>query len=149
MSQMCLNLWTLIYHQRPGFGSGTRNVKGPFWFVKVVSGYWTISSICYTSMSHFTFQLNCENMLLCNHPVCWLSGVNNLLLGKIGSCLFAGVCLNAGHAVLKRIFILGRIEYQILFVWWKLNELNIEYYSLIKKIFEYYSNTWKYSNIFK
>ena len=33
--------------------------------------------------------------------------------------------------MLKRIFILGRIEY----------------YSLIKKIFEYYSNTWKYSNI--
>ena len=49
--------------------------------------------------------------------------------------------------VLKRIFILGRIEYRILFVWWKLNESNIEYYSLIKKIFEYYSNTWKYSNI--
>ena len=49
--------------------------------------------------------------------------------------------------MLKRIFILGRIEYRILFVWWKLNESNIEYYSLIKKIFEYYSNTWKYSNI--
>ena len=51
------------------------------------------------------------------------------------------------RSVLKRIFILGRIEYRILFVWWKLNESNIEYYSLIKKIFEYYSNTWKYSNI--
>ena len=50
-------------------------------------------------------------------------------------------------SVLKRIFILGRIEYRILFVWWKLNESNIEYYSLIKKIFEYYSNTLKYSNI--
>ena len=75
----------------------------PFWFVKVVSGYWTISSICYTSMSHFTFQLNCEIMLVCNHPVCWLSGVNNLLLCKIGSCLFAGVCLSAGH---------GRSEYK-------------------------------------
>ena len=50
-------------------------------------------------------------------------------------------------SVLKRIFILGRIEYRILFVWWKLNESNIEYYSLIKKIFEYYSNTWKYLNI--
>ena len=49
--------------------------------------------------------------------------------------------------VLKRIFILGRIEYRILFVWWKLNESNIEYYSLIKKIFEYYLNTWKYLNI--
>ena len=49
--------------------------------------------------------------------------------------------------VLKRIIILGRIEYRILFVWWKLNESNIEYYSLIKKIFEYYSNTLKYSNI--
>ena len=50
-------------------------------------------------------------------------------------------------SVLKRIIILGRIEYRILFVWWKLNESNIEYYSLIKKIFEYYSNTLKYSNI--
>ena len=53
----------------------------------------------------------------------------------------------AYEAVLKRIFILGRIKYRILFVWWKLNESNIEYYSLMKKIFKYYSNTWKYSNI--
>ena len=51
------------------------------------------------------------------------------------------------QTVLKRIIILGRIKYRILFIWWKLNESNIEYYSLIKKIFEYYSNTWKYSNI--
>ena len=50
-------------------------------------------------------------------------------------------------SVLKRIINLGRIEYRILFVWWKLNESNFEYYSLIKKIFEYYSNTLKYSNI--
>ena len=81
----------------------------PFWFVKVVSGYWTISSICSTSMSHFTFQLNCEIMLVCNHPVCWLSGVNNLLLCKIGSCLFAGVCLIADHGrsryKVRRIFL--------------------------------------------
>ena len=52
-------------------------------------------------------------------------------------------------AVLKRIIILGRIEYRILFVWWKLNESNIEYYSVIKKIFEYYSNTLEYSNLFE
>ena len=54
---------------------------------------------------------------------------------------------NATSTVLKRIIILGRIEYRILFVWWKLNESNIKYYSVIKKIFEYYSNIWKYSNI--
>ena len=52
-------------------------------------------------------------------------------------------------SVLKHIFILGWIKYRILFVWWKLNESNIEYYLLIKKIFKYYSNTWIQINLQK
>jgi len=58
---------------------------------------------------------------------------------------FCGVLLS--FAVLKRIFILGQIEYQILFVWWKLNKSNMEYYLLIKKIFKYISNTWNIQKI--